>query len=177
VNRGIRIGGLLGIGFAVHPGTGHDLVMVVSHDGHGLFDAATGEKIARDRHPDPGAATPDGSPDLACPGLGPVIDTRVHIAGLFGGGLHARTPDGWFLDVEVPEWPNERVLLSAVGGSYDKDLHGQGWWHIFHCDYSTFRTAGFSPSGLTLAVATSSDLTLWTRPALHFDTIAEPGRA
>jgi hypothetical protein len=28
---------------------------------------------------------------------------------------------------------------------------------------------GFSPSGLTLAVATSSDLTLWTRPGLHFD--------
>ncbi|MGW7412683.1 hypothetical protein [Streptomyces sp. NPDC054863] len=28
-------------------------------------------------------------------------------------------------------------------------------------------TAGFSPSGRTLAVATSSDLTLWTRQRLH----------
>ncbi|MFI6401038.1 hypothetical protein [Streptomyces sp. NPDC050548] len=26
-----------------------------------------------------------------------------------------------------------------------------------------FRAAGFSPSGLTIAVATSSDLALWTR--------------
>lgn len=43
------VGGLLGIGFATHPESGHDLVMVVSHDGHGLFDAVTGEKIARDR--------------------------------------------------------------------------------------------------------------------------------
>lgn len=31
-------------------------------------------------------------------------------------------------------------------------------------NYSTLRTAGFSPTGRTLAVATSSDLTLWTRP-------------
>ena len=176
LDRGTPIGGLLGIGFAVHPGNGHDLVMVVSVDGHGLFDAVTGEKIARDRHPDPGTAAPDASPDLACPGLGPVTGTWVRIAGLSGGGLHATTPDGWSLDVEVPEWPNERVLLSA-GGRYYKDPPGQGWWNIFHCDYSTFRAAGFSPSGLTLAVATSSDLTLWTRPALNFHTSAEPARA
>jgi hypothetical protein len=162
VDHGTRIGGLLGIGFAVHPGNGHDLVMVVSHDGHGLFDAVTGEKIARDRHPDPGTATPDASPDLACPGLGPATGTQVRIAGLFGGGLHATTSGGWSLDVEVPEWPNERVLLSA-GGSFYKDPPGQGWWHIFDSTHSTFRAAGFSPSGLTLAVATSSDLTLWTR--------------
>jgi hypothetical protein len=71
--------------------------MVVSHDGHGLFDAVTGEKIARDRYPDPGTETPDASPDLACPGLGPI-------------------------------------------------------------------------TGLTLAVATSSDLALWTRPALDTPT-------
>jgi hypothetical protein len=55
-----------------------------------------------------------------------------------------------------------RVLLSADGDIY-RDPPGQGWWHVFHCDYSTFRAAGFSPSGRTLAVATSSGLTLWTR--------------
>jgi hypothetical protein len=37
------VGGLLGIGFASHPGNSHDTVVVVSHDGHGLFDAVTGE--------------------------------------------------------------------------------------------------------------------------------------
>ncbi|MER7847650.1 hypothetical protein ABTZ03_27340 [Kitasatospora sp. NPDC096077] len=41
--------------------------------------------------------------------------------------------------------------------------HGETWWHVFHASWSTFRAAGFSPSGRTLAVATSSDLTLWTR--------------
>ncbi|MEV5528657.1 hypothetical protein [Streptomyces prunicolor] len=98
------IDGLLGIGFATDPGTGHDLVMVVSTDGHGLFDASTGEKIARDRDPDPETGTPDGHPDLVCPGL---------------------------------------------------------------ADYSELRAAGFSPSGRTLAVATSSDLSLWTRRDAH----------
>lgn len=160
------IGGLLGIGFAVHPYDGRDLVMVVSHDGHGLFDAVTGQKIARDRDPDFDTSTPDASPDLTCPGLGPIAGAPVHIAGLFGGGLHHTTSDGWGLDIVVPEWPDERVLLSADGDIH-RHPHEQGWWHIFHSNYSTFRTAGFSPSGLTLAVATSSDLTLWTRPALH----------
>ncbi len=164
-DRRTPIGGLLGIGFSVHPDSGHDLVMVVSLDGHGLFDAVTGEKIAREHEPDPATSTPEDTPDLACPGLGPIAGTRVHIAGLSGGGLHRTTPDGWALDTVAPEWPNERVLLSSDGDIY-RDPPGRGWWHIFHSDYSTFRAAGFSPSGLTLAIATSSDLTLWRRPTL-----------
>jgi hypothetical protein len=136
--------------------------MVVSQDGHGLFDALTGEKIARDRTPDPETAFPDAAPDLSCPGLGSLAGARVPIAGLFGGGLHTTTEDGWTLDVVSPEWPNDQVLLSADGGGY-RGPAGQQWWHIFHADYSDLRTAGFSPSGDTLAVATSSDLTLWSR--------------
>ncbi|NEB19979.1 hypothetical protein [Streptomyces coelicoflavus] len=159
----VPVGGLLGIGFASHPGSGHDLVMVVSHDGHGLFDAVTGEKIARDRDPGPGGSTPDEAADLSCPGLGPVAGSRVHIAGLFGGGLHTGTRDGWELEVVAPAWPNDRVLLSRDGGLPHAGPHGEKWWHIFHSDCSTFRAAGFSPSGRTVAVATSSGLSLWTR--------------
>lgn len=157
------VGGLQGIGFGIHPDTGYDLVMVVSMAGHGLFDASTGEKIARDRNPDPETSSPDAAQDLTCPGLGPLEGKRVHIAGLFGGGLHSTSGDGWTLDVIAPEWPNERVLLSADGGLY-RGEPGQDWWHIFDSTVSTLRTAGFSPSGRTLAVATSSDLTLWTKP-------------
>ncbi|OIJ63857.1 hypothetical protein [Streptomyces mangrovisoli] len=175
---GIPVGGLLGIGFATAPapdpgtgtgtgtGTGHDLVMVVSSDGHGLFDAVTGEKIARDRDPDPQHSTPDAVPDLSCPGLGPITGSRVRIAGLFGGGLHTTTADGWTLEVVTPAWPNERILLSTDGGLPHAGPHGEQWWHIFHANRSTFRAAGFSPSGRTIAVATSSDLSLWTREGL-----------
>ncbi|MFI1279324.1 hypothetical protein ACH4U5_00885 [Streptomyces sp. NPDC020858] len=159
----VPVGGLLGIGFASHADTGHDLVMVVSRDGHGLFDTVTGEKIARDRDPDPEYSTPDATPGLVCPGLGPVSGSWVHIAGLYGGGLHHTTADGWTLEVVSPAWPNDRVLLSTDGGLPHSGPHGERWWHIFHSSYSELRAVGFSPSGRTLAVATSSDLTLWTR--------------
>ncbi|WP_405940949.1 hypothetical protein [Streptomyces sp. NBC_00207] len=159
----VPVGGLLGIGFATHPDTGDDLVMVVSNDGHGLFDSVTGEKIARDRDPDPDDSTPDAVPDLSCPGLGPVAGSRVRIAGLYGGGLHTTTDDGWTLEVVSPAWPRDRVLLSVDGGVPHSGPHGEQWWHVFHSYYSELRAVGFSPSGRTLAVATSSDLTLWTR--------------
>nr|WP_202545546.1 hypothetical protein [Streptomyces sp. SID5606] len=169
---GVPVGGLLGIGFASHPESGHDLVMVVSRDGHGLFYAVTGEKIARDR--DPEHDTPAEAADLTCPGLGPIADSRVHIAGLFGGGLHTTTEDGWTLEAVAPAWPNDRVLLSADGGLPHSGPHGERWWHIFHSDYSELRAFGFSPSGETIAVATSSDLSLWTRrPALSNDSVAQ----
>ncbi|MER5718923.1 hypothetical protein [Streptomyces sp. NPDC002132] len=157
------VGGILGIGFASHPGTGHDMVMVVSHDGHGLFDAVTGQRIARDRHPAPEDSTPDAAPDLSCPGLGPVAGSRVHIAGLHGGGLRTTTTDGWTVEVVVPAWPHERVLLSRDGGLPHAGRHGGDWWHVFHCTCSELRAVGFSPAGQTLAVATSSGLSLWTR--------------
>lgn len=137
--------------------------MVVSHDGHGLFDAVTGERIARDRDPDPEDSTPDAVADLSCPGLGPISGIRVRIAGLFGGGLHTTTADGWTLEVVTPAWPNDRVLLSGDGGLPHSGPHGERWWHIFHSTYSELRAVGFSPSGQTIAVATSSDISLWTR--------------
>ncbi|MET9255812.1 hypothetical protein [Streptomyces sp. NPDC003717] len=157
------VGGLLGVGFAVHPDTGQDLAMVVSHDGHALFDAVTGERIARDRDPAPETSTPQGHPDLACPGLGPVAGVPVRIAGLFGGGLHRTAPGGWSLDVVSPDWPHDRVVLSTDGGLH-RGPAGGTWWHVFHAAHSELRAAGFSATGRTLAVATSSDLVLWTRP-------------
>ncbi|MEV8091924.1 hypothetical protein AB0P01_31290 [Streptomyces nigra] len=162
---GRPVGGLLGIGFATHPDSGHDLVMVVSHDGHGLFDAVTGEMVTRDHEPDEEDAVPDGVADLSCPGLGPVAGNRVRIAGLFGGGLHTTTGDGWTLEVVAPARPHERVLLSRDGGLPHAGPHGDQWWHIYHAHCSELRAAGLSPSGETIAVATSSDLALWTRRA------------
>ncbi|WP_049578678.1 hypothetical protein [Streptomyces sp. SBT349] len=155
------IGGLLGIGFASDPGSGQDLVMVVSQGGHGVFDTTTGKLVARDRDPDPDISDPAG-PHLTCPGLGPLAGTPVRIAGLHGGGLHATTDDGWSLDVVSPDWPHHRILLSTDGGLCHGPAGGV-WWHIHHTSHSPLRTAGFSPTGHTLAVATSTDLTILTR--------------
>ncbi|MFF8413998.1 hypothetical protein [Streptomyces omiyaensis] len=155
------VGGLTGVGFGVDPATGHDLVMAVSSAGYGVFDAVTGERIARDRDPEDDG--PDGTPDLSCPWIGPLAGQRVRVAGLYGGGLHSTSGDGWTVDVEAPDWPSHRILLSGNGGNWHRPPHTEGWWHVLHSTWSTLRAAGFSPSGRTLAVATSSDLTLWTR--------------
>lgn len=154
----VPVGGLLGIGFALDPVSGNDLIMVVSSQGRGVFDATTGEKLARDRDPNVDLETPD----LSCPGIGHLEGSRVRIAGLFGGGLHTTTQDGWTVDVVSPDWPHHRVLLSADGGLCRGPAGGH-WWHIFHAKYSELRAVGFSPSGRTLAIATSSDLTILAR--------------
>jgi hypothetical protein len=156
----VPVGGLLGVGFGVDPTSGNDLLMVVSTQGHGVFDASTGVKIARDHEPE--IEEPTG-PDLSCTGIGPLAGTSVRIAGLFGGGLHTGTDDGWGIDVVSPDWPHHRVLLSTGRGPWQGSA-GEQWWHVFHADYSELRAAGFSPSGRTLAVATSSDVMLWARP-------------
>ncbi|WP_211589074.1 hypothetical protein [Allorhizocola rhizosphaerae] len=101
-------------------------------------------------------------PDRPCPGIGPLADTRVRIAGLFGGALHTATDDGWTVDGVAPDWPNEHVALSLDGDIY-RGTVGTHWWPIFDSDYSELRATGFSASGRTLLVATSSDITLWHR--------------
>lgn len=53
------------------------------------------------------------------------------------------------------------------GGLPHSGPHGERWWHIFHSNYSELRAFGFSPSGQTLAIATSSDLSPWTRRTAH----------
>lgn len=45
--RRTPIGGLLGVGFPLDPVTGNDLLTVVSGNGHGVFDGATGDLLAR----------------------------------------------------------------------------------------------------------------------------------
>ncbi|HEX5907007.1 MAG TPA: hypothetical protein VFY56_08310 [Propionibacteriaceae bacterium] len=86
--------------------------------------------------------------------------------GSSGSGLHATTGDGWAIYVVAPEWPKERILLSSDGDIYRGSV-GADRWHIFHSDYSELRAAGFSLSGRTLVVATSSDITLWHRAGVE----------
>ncbi|MBL7626224.1 hypothetical protein [Frankia nepalensis] len=151
---------MLGVGFGNHSHDGRDLLVVVSHDGHGVIDTRDYAKLIRDRDPDASDLLPSDD-DLSVPGLGLLAGTRVRIAGLFGGGLHSTTSDGWAIDVVAPEWLRHRVLLSSDGGRYEGPS-GTDWWHIFQA-HSELRAAGFSPSGRSLVIATSSDVTLLIR--------------
>ncbi|GAA2519271.1 hypothetical protein [Winogradskya humida] len=68
------VGGLVGVGFAPDPATGRELLMAVSHNGHGLFDPASGELLARDE--DPATLYPDDE-ELTCAGPGSLAGKPV----------------------------------------------------------------------------------------------------
>lgn len=126
-----------------------------------------GKRIARDRDPAPEDGLPDSDADLSCPGMGPVAGSRARIAGLFGGGPHTTAEGSWALEVVAPAWPNERVLLSRGSGLPHSGPYGERWWNISRSNCSGLRAVGFLPSGQSVAVATSSDLSLWIRGAGH----------
>lgn len=155
----IAVGGLTGVGFGLDPDSGEDLILVTSHQGRGVIKCATGERVARD--PDPEPAWPDDQA-LTCQGIGPLAGSVVAICGLMGGGLHTTTADGWSLDVVAPDWPIESVLLSRGGGPYSGEA-GSTWWHIHREEICELRVVGFSPTGGSLAIASSCGLTLFTR--------------
>ncbi|MFF1506078.1 hypothetical protein [Streptomyces sp. NPDC058326] len=46
-----------------------------------------------------------------------VLDRRISVGGLFGGGLRSTTPDGWTVDVVSPDRPRRHVFLSTDGGA------------------------------------------------------------
>jgi hypothetical protein len=114
----IAIGGLTEVGFAV----GTDLLLVLSAQGRGLFDCATGERLARD-YEEPTRDSPwYGDLDLWAMGIGPLQGQRIGLAGIFGGGLRRATADGWGLELVSPDWPESFVVIyppSSRGSVFD----------------------------------------------------------
>jgi hypothetical protein len=75
----------------------------------------------------------------------------------------------------APEWPHQRVILSADGGRNDGPA-GSTWWHVFNDEpHGELRAVGFSPSGRTLVVATASDVTLFRRQESGMSTSISEG--
>jgi len=146
------VGGLTEVGF----GAGSDQLLVVSSQGRGVFDCLTGVRVARDR-------LDDGSyHDIAAMtayGIGPLEGSLIHLAGLHGGGLRRGATDGWTVDDFVLDWPEHTLLLNK-SFSWPYDLDGPLWKLGVE---SELRAWGFSPTGNSLVLATSSDLTVWSR--------------
>src|SRR3954467_9900507 len=89
------VGGLTDVGF----GRGSDLLLVVSHDGRGVFDCLTGLRVARDSSmPEPGEAHWQDTFELETKGIGPLAAQTVRTSGLAGGGLAVFTADGWTVE-------------------------------------------------------------------------------
>ena len=145
------MGGLTEVGFA----DDSDLLLIVSSQGRGVVDCRTGERVARDR------AEPDDSwcdeRRLIAKGIGPLEGETIRLAGLHGGGLLNCGREGWSVEGLAIDWPDVSLLLVEP-------------WKSIYQDSTRFtklavdrevRAFGFSETGASLVLATSSDVTVY----------------
>lgn len=148
------VGGLRSVGF--HGDA--DILLIVSEQGRGVIDCIAGEKIARDHE-----EYYEDEIRLDADGIGPLAGQKVRISGLYGGGLPNSRTDGWSVETVTLFWPEKILLLVEPGSWFYGSLYGQpdNFRKIF--SGSEIRAKGFSPTGRTFVIATSSDLTIYTR--------------
>lgn len=155
----LAVGGLTEVGIATLP-DGQEYVLVVSHSGRGVV-TPDGDVVARDR-----ADQVDDWCDpimLTAEGIGPLRGKRVPIAGLAGGGLPLGTSDGWGVARYPVDWPDERVILEPPNAGVLWPGHEAGCTELGGGMVHEIRAVGFSPSGRLLLIATTGDLSLYTR--------------
>ena len=153
---GAGVGGLESVGF----GRGTDLLLVTSSQGRGVFDCISGQRIARDRSDD----TTEDSINLEALGIGPLDGEVVRMSGLCGGGLPGGTSDGWVAERLIRQWPEETLVLVPPGSWIDGLAFNKPADFTKVFVGSEVRAWGFSPTGRSLVLATSSDVILYARP-------------
>jgi hypothetical protein len=151
----IAVGGLWHVGFA----TDSDLLLVLSSSGRGVFDCLTGERVARDD-----ADYYADSQRLEAEGIGPLEGQYVRLAGIHGGGLSHVTKDGWLIELHPLSWPEEEFFLCPPGQTmlWNRPSEQPALSKIR--PFPTSLVAyGFSPTGKSLVIATSSDVAICSR--------------
>lgn len=151
------VGGLTDVAFA----DGTDLLLVLSAQGRGVLDCASGVRVARD----PSESYPFDEAALVAEGIDMLAGRSLRTAGLHGGGLALTTRDGWTLDVHTLTWPTRSVFLTPPGHwLYDPTRRRPlASTCVARESLSELRAAGFSPTGQTFVIATSSDVALFRR--------------
>jgi hypothetical protein len=151
----VHVGGLRAIGFD----RSSELFLIVSIAGRGVIDGVSGSKVARDV-----SEYFEGELLLEAEGIGPLQGITLRVAGLFGGGLPTFTADGWSVEVVPLKWPTPEVLLLEPFASLYDSLQGKkSRFHKLRSESDPVRACGFSYSGRTLVVATSSGVTIYGR--------------
>lgn len=139
------IGGLILVGFAPQS----DYLLVVSHQGRGVFDCLTGRKIARDS-----GEYLDYS-EFEAEGIGILANQTICVVGLFGGNLPNTTTDDWKLS-EKPE-DSKQIFLSH------KTLLEDDARFVGDEGGCEMRAFGFSETGNSFVIATSCDLIIYAK--------------
>lgn len=150
----ISVSGLRAVGFDRHS----DQLLVVSNQGRSVVDCLSGQKLARDDE-----EYFEGEEHLEAEGIGPCAGKLFHMAGLHGGGLPTTTEDRWSLEVLTLDWPTKEVLLFEPGSWLYGSLYSKPDNFSKLASESELRACGFSHTGRSLVLATSSDLTIYSR--------------
>jgi hypothetical protein len=153
------IGGLVEAGYADNT----DLLLVISQS-RGVFDCSYGvddRLVARDEDEGWRENNYDDQ-KLMAKGIGVLDGQMIRVAGLWGGGLNTMTEDGWKLKKISPDYPLSSIVLCPprcdllLGPGSEKCLKIIGDENIM--------VYGFSETGKSFIVGTSSDLTIFSRP-------------
>jgi hypothetical protein len=150
----IAIGGLEAVGFE----EGSERLLVVSSSGQGLFDCPTGERLSRN-------VEQDGYEPylLLAHVVGQERGPAIRMAGLHGGALPTVTRDGWQAEALSLDWPAKTLLVTEPGSWLYGRRYGKRDEFFKLAKESELRAFGFSWTGLSLIIATSSDVTVYSR--------------
>ncbi len=150
----IAVGGLRSVGFDRYA----DLLLVVSSQGRGVIDCLSGKKLSRDDE-----EYYEGEEHLEAEGIGILKGKIIQMSGLFGGGLPLMTEDFWSIEIICLNWPVQEILILPP----DSNLYGSISNHPNHFEKvfsdSCIRAVGFSHSGRSFIIATTSDVTIYGR--------------
>jgi hypothetical protein len=85
------------------------------------------------------------------------------MAGLYGGGLRLSTQDRWALESLVIDWPEKSIVLTGPSSwLYETRAGRSSAFTKIEAD-SAVRAFGFSPTGKSLVVALTSEVTIYGR--------------
>lgn len=148
------VGGLREIGFYEDT----ELLLVLSSHGRGLFDCVTGTKIARD-YSDYYTESWDHETGIV-EGIGPLNGKQIICGGFeHPDVLSKKTDDGFSTVLEKSKGSWRRSDTTE----YLYMLSMRGKFEMFVQEFGFDRAYGFSKSGLSFVVATSSALHIWHR--------------
>ncbi|MGL5833021.1 MAG: hypothetical protein ACRC1Z_07280 [Waterburya sp.] len=148
------VGGLRSVGFDRES----DNLMIVSLQGRGVIDCLTGEKVARDYE-----EFYENEKSLEAQGIGILSDHIIRMSGLFGGGLPNMTEDGWQIECVTLKWPEQMLILLPPSSNLYGSVTGHPDTMTKIFEDSSIRAYGFSYTGRSLIIATTSDVTIFTR--------------
>jgi hypothetical protein len=134
------VGGLTDVGFSADG----RFLLVVGHQGRGLYDCLSGERVARDRNED-WSYFDDATGTVA--GIGPLADQRVQVAGLMSQAILPVEADGWIASRDA-----DGIRLQSRDGET----------HLVP-ESEEIQVFGFAPDGELLVVGASSGLTFYRR--------------